>query len=100
MGKEIFLDAGENVKVSWTVNGMEPSDEIEITVSLLSTHISLQLLSLLVGFDLPFYVQVEAITTGWVGIGLSPNGAMTGADIIVAWVADGTGYITVSKLFF
>ena len=36
------------------------------------------------------------MTTGWVGVGFSPNGAMTGADIAVGWVdSEGQGYVTV-----
>lgn len=39
-------------------------------------------------------IQITAETTGWVGLGVSPNGAMTGADIIVAWVdSSGSGHI-------
>lgn len=35
-------------------------------------------------------------TLGWVGFGLSPNGAMAGADIITGWVdGDGVGHIQV-----
>ena len=29
-------------------------------------------------------------TTGWVGFGLSPNGQMTGSDVVIGWV-DSTG---------
>ena len=39
--------------------------------------------------------QVIAQTTGWIGLGFSSNGAMTGADIVVAWVENGQGYISV-----
>ena len=34
-------------------------------------------------------LQITAETTGWVGIGFSPTGSMTNADIIMAWVTDG-----------
>ena len=48
---------------------------------------------------LSFYFQITAETTGWVGLGISPNGGMTGADIIMAWVAnDGTTNILVSEI--
>lgn len=30
--------------------------------------------------------EVAAQTSGWVGIGFSPNGAMTGADILIGWI--------------
>eukprot|EP00930_Biecheleria_cincta_P087093 TRINITY_DN7634_c0_g1_i1.p1 TRINITY_DN7634_c0_g1~~TRINITY_DN7634_c0_g1_i1.p1 ORF type:complete len:586 (-),score=55.68 TRINITY_DN7634_c0_g1_i1:81-1838(-) len=34
-------------------------------------------------------VKVEAQTTGWVGFGLSENGGMHGADIMIGWVDTG-----------
>ncbi|XP_066265502.1 DBH-like monooxygenase protein 1 homolog [Branchiostoma lanceolatum] len=39
-----------------------------------------------------FEAQVQ--TTGWVGLGLSPNGGMPGSDIAIGWVKDGTAYLT------
>jgi DOMON domain len=30
--------------------------------------------------------QVEVQTQGWIGFGLSPTGAMKGADIVTGWV--------------
>nr|XP_039270019.1 DBH-like monooxygenase protein 1 homolog [Styela clava] len=33
-------------------------------------------------------------TTGWIGIGFSPNGAMTASDIIVGWVTNGIPTVT------
>ena len=39
---------------------------------------------------------VEAATTGWVGFGFSSgNGKMVGSDIVVGWVKDSKGYLTV-----
>lgn len=29
---------------------------------------------------------VNVSTTGWVGFGLSPNGGMAGADVVIGWV--------------
>ncbi|XP_019631108.1 PREDICTED: DBH-like monooxygenase protein 1 homolog [Branchiostoma belcheri] len=39
-----------------------------------------------------FEARVE--TTGWVGLGLSPNGGMPGSDIVIGWVKDGTAHLT------
>ncbi|XP_067141859.1 DBH-like monooxygenase protein 1 homolog [Centruroides vittatus] len=33
--------------------------------------------------------QVEVATRGWVGFGISPNGGMTGSDIVIGWVKNG-----------
>jgi hypothetical protein len=44
-------------------------------------------------------IQFEAHckTTGWVGIGLSPNGGMKGSDIAIGWVdSNKKGYLKVS----
>nr|XP_039269063.1 DBH-like monooxygenase protein 1 homolog [Styela clava]XP_039269064.1 DBH-like monooxygenase protein 1 homolog [Styela clava] len=38
--------------------------------------------------------EVIGQTTGWIGIGLSPNGAMTASDIIVGWVKNGILTVT------
>ena len=39
---------------------------------------------------------VEAATTGWVGFGFSSgNGMMVGSDVVIGWVKDSKGYITV-----
>lgn len=41
---------------------------------------------------------MTAETTGWLGLGFSPNGGMTKADIVVAWVDDrGKVFILVSE---
>ena len=34
-----------------------------------------------------FAVRVNA--TGWVGLGLSPNGQMPDSDVVIGWVTDG-----------
>ena len=33
------------------------------------------------------YFAVNVSTTGWVGFGLSPTGAMVGSDVVIGWVA-------------
>ena len=39
---------------------------------------------------------VEAATTGWVGFGISSgNGKMVGSDVVIGWVKDSKGYLTV-----
>ena len=41
---------------------------------------------------------VEAATTGWVGFGFSSgNGMMVGSDVVIGWVKDSKGYLTVRK---
>lgn len=35
--------------------------------------------------DTDITFRVHAKTTGWLGFGVSPNGGMTGADVIMAW---------------
>ena len=43
------------------------------------------------------YFAVNVSTTGWVGFGLSPDGQMTGSDVVIGWVADdGNAYFHVS----
>ena len=39
--------------------------------------------------------EVHAKVKGWVGFGLSPNGAMENADIVIGWVKDGVSYFKV-----
>ncbi|CAK8671527.1 unnamed protein product [Clavelina lepadiformis] len=41
--------------------------------------------------------ELHGQTTGWVGVGLSPNGGMINADIYVGWVKDGSATITDRK---
>ena len=39
---------------------------------------------------------VEAEATGWVGIGFSArSGQMIGSDVVIGWVKDNRGYLTV-----
>ncbi|KAF0292060.1 DBH-like monooxygenase protein 1 [Amphibalanus amphitrite] len=38
-------------------------------------------------------IQLEARTRGWAAVGFSPAGGMTGADIVLAWVADGRAHL-------
>ena len=50
-----------------------------------------------------FNVQEESIrfavnvsTTGWVGLGLSPDGGMAGSDIVIGWVnSQGEAFLNV-----
>ena len=42
------------------------------------------------------YFAVNVSTTGWVGFGLSPDGQMTGSDVVIAWVAGDRAYLHVS----
>ncbi|XP_023931836.1 DBH-like monooxygenase protein 1 isoform X2 [Lingula anatina] len=37
--------------------------------------------------------ETQVRTTGYIGLGFSPNGGMTGADIVIGWVKDGTAYL-------
>lgn len=45
--------------------------------------------------------RIEARTTGYVGIGFSPNGGMKEADILIGWIDDYTSkaHLLVSKKF-
>ena len=39
---------------------------------------------------------LEAATTGWVGFGFSGrSGQMVGSDVVIGWVKDNKGYLTV-----
>ena len=42
--------------------------------------------------------QVRVATTGYVGFGVSSNGGMAGADMVVGWVKDEDAYLYVSKI--
>ena len=62
------LDADEKMKLFWTI------DWDAETVSF----------------------AVEAETTGWVGFGFSTrSGQMIGSDVVIGWVKDNKGYLTV-----
>jgi hypothetical protein len=37
--------------------------------------------------------EIHCKTLGWVGLGVSPNGGMTDADIALGWVSNGTPYL-------
>lgn len=41
--------------------------------------------------------RAEVLTKGYVALGLSPNGGMTGSDIAIGWVKDGVAYLRVSN---
>ncbi|XP_054153127.1 DBH-like monooxygenase protein 1 [Oppia nitens] len=59
----IWLDPYEKYSLKWTVNADNQS--------------------------IDFLCEVR--TTGWIGLGLSPNGGMKSSDIIIAWIDDNTG---------
>ena len=41
---------------------------------------------------------LEAATTGWVGFGFSGrSGQMVGSDVVIGWVKDNKGYLTVKR---
>lgn len=42
-------------------------------------------------------IELHVETKGWVGLGFSPNGAMSGADMVISGVANGQGYAYVTK---
>ena len=41
--------------------------------------------------DKTIRIAVQVQTTGWIGFGFSPNGGMTGSDVVIGWV-DKFGY--------
>ena len=47
--------------------------------------------------ELSCFQQLHGHTTGWIGMGISPNGGMTGADIVVGWVKNSIPEVTVRK---
>lgn len=49
----------------------------------------------IVGDEIVFEAHVA--TVGWIGLGFSPTGGMTGADIMVGGVKNGQPYIYVSS---
>nr|XP_039270544.1 DBH-like monooxygenase protein 1 homolog [Styela clava] len=81
----IALMAATSVKCQ-----MSPSENYTHSATLRSGNILLYW-----KFD-DIYITFEVIghTTGWVGIGFSPNGAMTASDIIVGWVKSGIPTVT------
>ena len=40
--------------------------------------------------DSVLMIAVRVQTTGWIGLGFSPNGQMPGSDVVIGWV-DNTG---------
>ena len=41
-------------------------------------------------------IAVLVQTTGWIGLGISPNGQMPGSDVVIGWVDNnGRGYLQV-----
>jgi len=42
-------------------------------------------------------ISVRVQTTGWIGLGLSPNGQMPGSDVVIGWVDNsGASFLQVS----
>ncbi|XP_039268984.2 DBH-like monooxygenase protein 1 homolog [Styela clava] len=69
---------------------MEPSETYTHSASLRSGNIKLYW-----KFNqTDIILEVVGQTTGWIGIGFSPNGAMKSADIFVGWVKNGTVKVT------
>lgn len=49
--------------------------------------------------QITFMVEVE--TRGWIGFGISPNGAMTGSDLIIAWIdSNAVAHFHVHYIFY
>jgi len=44
-------------------------------------------------------IGMEANTTGWIAIGLSPNGGMENSDIMIGWVDDDDGSVTLQDRY-
>ena len=43
-------------------------------------------------------ISVLVQTTGWIGLGISPNGQMPGSDVVIGWVDDnGTAFLQVTN---
>lgn len=63
------LDSAGNYHVCWRLYGFDADTEIEF--------------------------KVEVQTHGYIGFGLSPNGGMTGSDIVTGWIKDGIIYFQV-----
>ena len=40
--------------------------------------------------------EIHAQTLGYVGFGISPNGQMSGSDMVIGWVSSGNAYFHVS----
>ena len=44
-------------------------------------------------------IAVLVNTTGWIGLGISPNGQMPGSDVVIGWVdSSGEAFLQVSKI--
>jgi len=45
-------------------------------------------------------ISVSVQTTGWIGIGFSPNGQMPGSDVVIGWVdKNRTSFLQVNFLY-
>jgi DOMON domain len=49
-----------------------------------------------IGTDNEVIFEVQARTFGYVGIGFSKNGELSGSDVVVVWMNNGDGHIEVS----
>ena len=44
-------------------------------------------------------IAVLVQTTGWIGLGISPNGQMPGSDVVMGWVDNnGQAFLQVTKI--
>jgi hypothetical protein len=43
--------------------------------------------------------EVHCKSTGWIGVGISPNGGMKGSDIAIGWVANNRAYLKVTLTY-
>lgn len=66
------LQPSENYTHSWIVDQEQPE--------------LYQMFSKLVDKDQFIQFELHCKTNGWLGFGLSPNGDMPGADIVIAWI--------------
>ncbi|XP_078495693.1 DBH-like monooxygenase protein 1 [Ciona intestinalis] len=87
-----FVLASVVVAVNGAPNATEPYDHH----SELDTHGQMKLYWNVNGSYIT--LELHGNTTGWIGMGFSPGGAMIGADIFVGWVSSGTAYITVKPI--
>ena len=39
--------------------------------------------------------MTKVATTGWIGLGFSPTGFMPNSDVVIGWVKNGDGYLSV-----
>ena len=49
--------------------------------------------------DKTIIFMTKVATTGWVGLGFSPTGFMPNSDVVIGWVKNGDGYLSVRIAF-